>query len=291
MTDTNRERSIVSGDLTDEQRASIFGAANAPLDRRAALRAGRIPLPPKFVIWTAVVLLLLVLGGAIIDHYFGNFGGTVTPTSLGPPILQTTTTSTASQGTNLLSLEAYMGLKFIGSATAGAFSLTNQSQQPWRLSSQKGKVVVLTFYNSICNDICPVLGAEIREAHQLLGLKSSKVVFAIVNTDPKQLSISSQSEALREPGLSNIPSVSFLSGSIQSLNGVWTTYGVRISVGAKANEVTHNNVLYFIGPSGGLDAYAKPFGVESKSGRFSLNSSSIHHYAQAIAETAVSLVP
>jgi len=291
VTSTNRERSDPSGELTEEQRASVFGAANALADRRAVSRFGRLPVPPKFVIWTVTVLLLMGVGGQIIDHYFGSIGGKTIAAKLVLPNLQATSTTNVSSDANLLSLQTYMGLKFIGSAAAITFTLTNQSNQKWSLASQKGKVVVLTFYNSICNDICPVLGAEIREAHQLLGLESSKVVFAIVNTDPNQHSVSPQSEALREPRLSKIPSVSFLTGSVQQLDSVWTTYGVKINVGARANEVTHNNVLYFIGPNGKLDAYATPFASENKFGHFTLNSSSIHLYAQAIAETAVSLVP
>jgi cytochrome oxidase Cu insertion factor (SCO1/SenC/PrrC family) len=291
MADTNGERSDVSGELTEEQRTSIFRAANTKADRSAAFRTGRVPVPPRFILWTVAILLAIGLAGEIIDHYFGSFGGNVTATSLVSPDLHVSTTTTPSKGDGLVALEGYMGLKLIGSAKAGTFSLTNQATQPWSLASQKGKVVVLTFYNSICNDICPVLGAEIREAHQLLGLQSSKVVFAIVNTDPNQLSASPQSEALLEPGLSKVNSVSFLTGNLTNLDRVWTMYGVKVDVGSRANEVTHNNVLYFIGPDGQLDAYAMPFATESNSGRFSLNDSSIHHYAQAIAETAVSLMP
>jgi cytochrome oxidase Cu insertion factor (SCO1/SenC/PrrC family) len=291
MTDSNNEHAGVSDELSDEQRAAIFGAANVKVDRRTALRAGRVPIPPRFVLWTTAVLVALALGGVIVDHYYGTFGSSVTPTSTKITVLPVTSSTIASKGPNLITLETYMGLKFIGSANAGSISLTNQRGQKWSLAAQKGKVVVLTFYNSICNDICPVLGAEIREAHRLLGLESSKVEFAIVNTDPNHLSVSPQSPALRGPGLSKIATLSFLSGSVQALDRVWTTYGVQIKVGARASEVTHNNVLYFIGAQGELDAYASPFADISKSGLYSSSRASIHLYAQAIAETAVSLVP
>jgi cytochrome oxidase Cu insertion factor (SCO1/SenC/PrrC family) len=241
--------------------------------------------------WTVAVLVVLALVGEIVDHYYGTFGGTVTTTSIKISTLPVTPTTIAPNGPNLITLETYMGLKFIGSASAGSISLTNQRGQKWSLASQTGKVVVLTFYNSICNDICPVLGAEIREAHQLLGRDQSKVEFAVVNTDPKQISVSSQSPALREPGLSRISSLSFLTGSVQALNRVWTTYGVQVNVGAKVSEVTHNNVLYFVGANGDLDAYARPFATVTSSGHYSSSSSSIHLYAQAIAATAVSLLP
>ena len=188
-------------------------------------------------------------------------------------------------------MAAFIGLKEIANAQASPFTLRDQANQNWSLSGAKGKVVVLSFYNVNCNDVCPVLGAEIREAHQLLGRDQSKVEFAVVNTDPKQISVSSQSPALREPGLSRISSLSFLTGSVQALNRVWTTYGVQVNVGAKVSEVTHNNVLYFVGANGDLDAYARPFATVTSSGHYSSSSSSIHLYAQAIAATAVSLLP
>lgn len=290
MTGANHKRSDASGELTEEQRVSIFAAANAPVARRATLRNRRVEVPPKFVIWTVVALLLLGIGGGVIDHYFGSFGGSAPVTSKVIPKLHVTPTTNPSQGITLISLETFIGLKFIGSATAPTFTLTSQSNQKWSLVSERGKVVVLTFYNSICNDICPVLGAEIKEAYQQLGLDRSKVIFAIVNTDPNQTSVSPQSRALRLPGLSKIPSVKFLTGDVTKLDNVWTMYGIKINVGAKTNQVTHNNVLYFIGPGGNLVAYATPFAAENKTGGFSLGPSSIHLYARAIAETAVSLV-
>jgi hypothetical protein len=54
--------------------------------------------------------------------------------------------------------------------------------------------------------------------------------------------------------------------------------------------VSHNNVLYFIGPNGNLSSYASPFGTESKTGLYSLDGPSLRTYARAIAETADSLV-
>lgn len=278
-----------SDKLTEEQRAAIFAAASAPKDRMTALRAGRVPVSKKFIMWMVVLILFLGLGGEIGQHFFETYGKVPTVTTPASPILKLTTPTIPSSPT-LISLEAFMGLKFIGTAVAPPITLTTQSSKKWSLASQKGKVVVLAFYNSICNDICPVLGSEIREAQHELGLDNANVVFAIVNTDPNQTAISAQSSALRVPGLSNIPSVVFLSGSVSKLDAVWTAYGVKIDVGAKANEVSHNNVLYFIGPNGNLEAYASPFAAESKSGAFSLNPSSAHLYAQGIAETADSLV-
>ena len=51
------------------------------------------------------------------------------------------------------------------------------------------------------------------------------------------------------PGLSGDPYVTLLSGNVDTLNRVWSAYGVRVAVGAKANEVSHNLSLIHILPS------------------------------------------
>jgi protein SCO1/2 len=277
------------GELTEEQRASAFAASNTPKERLAAFRRGRVPVPPKFIIWSAVALLVLGFGGEVGQHFFETYGKVPTVTIPASPPVKGTPAGTTKNPT-LISLQVFMGLKDIGTAVAPTFTLTNQSGARWSLGAQRGKVVVLAFYNSICNDICPVLGEEIRDASRELGVDRTKVVFAIVNSDPKHTTISPRSDALVDPGLVGNDAVTFLSGSVAALNPVWSAYGIRILVGAKASEVSHNNVLYFVSPNGDLSAYASPFGVENKEGRYSLAAPSLHLYARAIAETADSLL-
>ena len=289
-TNGQRVASQTLGELSEEERASAFATANAAKARSAAFHRGRAPVPPKFIIWTVVAVVLLGLGGEVGQHFFETIGKapTVTiPTS--PPVKGTPAATPKSP--SLIALQVYMGLKEIGTEVAPPFTLKTPSGSDWSLKNQRGKVVVLAFFNSICNDICPVLGEEIRDASRELGVERSKVEFAIVNTDPNHLKISPRSDALTVPGLSGDPAVTLLSGTIATLNPVWSAYGIRILVGATATEVSHNNVLYFVAPNGDLSAYAAPFGTESKTGRYSLAASSLHLYARAIAETADSLVP
>jgi cytochrome oxidase Cu insertion factor (SCO1/SenC/PrrC family) len=290
MTSGSTGSSHESDALSDDQRSEIFAAANAPRVRLGRVRAPRAPIPKKFVLWAVAAIVFLGVGGQIAGHYFQSYGkAPKTTTTTTTPVLNLAPT-TLPTSTTLTSLEAYIGLKFIGSAKAHPFTLTTQSNKSWSLSRQKGKVVVLAFYNSICNDICPVLGAEIRRATQELGSNKKKIVFAIVNTDPKQRSISPASQALSIPGLTASPSVVFLSGNVTTLDTVWRAYGIRIIVGAKVNQVSHNNALYFVSPRGDLVAYADPFATQSKSGVYSLSAPVMQRYAQGIAATASSLV-
>ncbi|HVB52459.1 MAG TPA: SCO family protein [Acidimicrobiales bacterium] len=248
-----------------------------------------MPVSKKFVIGMVALVLFLGFGGEIGQHFFETYGKAPTVTAPTSPILNETTTTNPSTPT-LISLETFMNVKFIGAAVAPTFSLTTQLDKKWNLAAQKGKVVVLTFYNSICNDVCAVLGPEIRAARRDLGSRRSKVEFAIVNTDPRRTLVSTQSKAVQVTGLSTNPSAVFLTGDLKDLDAVWTSYGVKVKVGAKMNQVSHNNVLYFIGPSGNLEALATPFAIESKTGTFSWNTPSMRLYAQGIAETADSLV-
>jgi protein SCO1/2 len=268
MTNTNPGPLGPGNELTAEQRA-------------AALRVGRSPVPPKFIVWAIIAFAVLGLGGDIVDHYLGTFGATTTTVR--------SSTSSTTEPLSSLTPTQYMGLKLIGNVTASPFTLYDQSGSQWSLSDAKGKVVVLTFYNGACNDACLMLGEEISQAHAILGANASKVDFVIVNTDPRALGVSPLPKALTVPGLARSPSVYFLTGSIEALNSVWSNYGIVVKVGAKASEVTHNNVIYFISPNGDLAAFADPFGRLNQAGFFTLAPADLHRYATGIAQAASSL--
>jgi cytochrome oxidase Cu insertion factor (SCO1/SenC/PrrC family) len=288
MTTGNESTPREPDGMSDEDRAAVFAAANAG-KRATALRSGRLTVPTKFIAWAIVAVLALGFGGELAQHFFETYGKASPTTTTSTPVLKGTPTTDPNLPT-LLSLQVFIGLKDVGDAVAPTFTLHSQTGHTWRLASHKGQVIVLSFFNAVCNDICPVMGAEIKLASGELGVDADKVDFVIVNTDPNETSISPASSALVEPGLEDVPSVTFLSGSVDALNRVWSAYGVRVEVGAKKSEVSHNNVLYFIGPNGNIVSYAAPFGTESKTGQYSLNAKSVRLYGRAIAETADSLV-
>jgi cytochrome oxidase Cu insertion factor (SCO1/SenC/PrrC family) len=289
LTNGDQETSRDPNELDEEQRAAIFAAANAPRYRHGAVRTRRVTIPGKFIAWTIVAVLVLGLGGEVGQHFFETYGKAST-TATTTPVLKGTPTTNPNLP-SLISLQVFIGLKDIGDKIAPPFTLRTQRGRKWRLASHKGQVIVLAFYDSICNDICPVVGREIALASHEIGTRGAMVHFVIVNTDPKATVISTSSSALTVPGLSGDPSVTLLSGSVDELSRVWSAYGIRVIVGAKANEVSHNNALYFIGPNGNLVSYSEPFGTESRTGLYSLNLPSLRTYARAIAETADSLVP
>jgi cytochrome oxidase Cu insertion factor (SCO1/SenC/PrrC family) len=285
---------IRRGPLTNEERAAAFSVAACPIsdgtDRNAALRAGRAPVPRKVVLGFIAAFAAIGLGGVVLEHFFGSVGvaSSVTTTTLsttGAPPAQRVPTSPQLTG----SLAAFIGLKSIGNAEAPSIDFRDQTGTVWSLRDHTGKVIVVTFANIGCNDICPVLTEELRQAGALLGAKAADVEFLIVNTDPSNTSVVSTPAALTANGLEHDHSVHFLTGSLRQLNTVWINYGVTVTVGNSPQQMTHNNVLYFVDPQGQLRSRAIPFANENGRGVYGLPQADVARFAQGIAVTAASL--
>ena len=82
----------------------------------------------------------------------------------------------------------------------------------------------------------------------------------------------------------------FLTSNLTTLNAVWRAYGVSVNVSRTSGIVAHNDVMYFVDPSGRLRYEATPFANESSSGAFSLPSASIDRWGQGIATYARQLL-
>ena len=266
--------------------ASGHDTGQSPIDRAAALKAGSAPVSPKFILWAIVAFAVLGLGGEALQHYYGNLG---LPTTATIPI--TSTTTTVATGTQRsLTMSEFLGLRQIGTAAAPAFTLKDPQGRPWSLSGARGKVVVLSFYDANCNDICPVLGAEIKEANGLLGANATKVDFVIVNTNPHDLKPAASSPALTVPGLTGASNVVFVTGPLSTINAVWSAYGISIRVGAHPDDETHNNLMYFIDPAGQLRIQIDPFAHANAFGVVSLDPAQIQRFARGISNEATSLI-
>ena len=277
--------------LTAGERAAAFSVGRPSVDRKAALEAGSTPIPRRAIVGIAVALGLIGLGGVVFDHFFGNTGLTTSvtttlPTSGAPP-----TPATPAAPPLAAPLDAFIGLKQLGGGTAPQIQLRGTDRQVWSLAAQTGRVVVVTFYDQGCNDICPVLGTEIKQADALLGPRAANVEFAVVNTDPNSSAVSTAPGALVVPGLQSVPNVHFLTGPLRQLNATWIAYGVTVTIGNTPTQIAHNNVIYFVDPQGRLRSLALPFANENSQGAYVLAPADIQRFAEGIARTAATLIP
>jgi cytochrome oxidase Cu insertion factor (SCO1/SenC/PrrC family) len=283
------------GPLSATERAAAFTDGTTAVDRAAALRAGSTPVPRKFIAWIIVAFAVLSFGGLLAEHFTGNgsaASSTAPPTtfpSTGNSAPATPVPSSAPPISG--SLSAFIGLKRLVGATAPAIDLEDQNGAPWSLAGVHGKVVVLTFFDSPCNDICPILSTEIAEAKNLLGAqRSADVDFVVVNSDPLATSLVPNPAGVAGFGPGSPDTFLFLNGPLNELNGIWSSYGVTVTVQKSTNLVTHNNIMYFIDPQGRTRFLATPFANEDQLGTYSLAPADVQRFAQGVANTAASLV-
>ena len=128
--------------------------------------------------------------------------------------------------------------------TAPEISLHDQNGQPFTLSSQKGKVVLLYFGYVNCPDECPLTMAHVKLARESLGNRAQDVQVIMVSTDPAR----DTPQALKTFMEHFDPSFLGLTGSIPDLQKTWQAYGVTVEDGGE----THSTFLYVIDPAGNI---------------------------------------
>ncbi len=264
------------------------------IDRAAALAEGAPGVPAKFVFWVLGVVLVLSLGGLLGEHVFSSAGLNPVPTTApGPPVTAepaATPQAPAPDRSINASLESFMGLSTPTPKPAPAFTLSDQNGQATTVPAQPPRVVVLTFFNAPCNDICPVLANEIEQADTDLGAAAQNVEFLTVNTDPSALAQSAEGPVLSLTSLGALPNWRMLTGPLVTLNRVWRAYGISISVDKKTGLEAHNDVVDFIDAQGELHYRATPFADESTTGTYSLPAASVARWGEGIATYAMRLL-
>jgi cytochrome oxidase Cu insertion factor (SCO1/SenC/PrrC family) len=254
-------------------------------------------VPRSFIVVALASIALLGLGGAALDRAFPGTAGAPAAadivTTIGdyPPPFAVATAGrgdhpTGTVGPQLPASEsALMGLQKLTVMAAPSFSLVDKQGRPTSLAGLRGRVVVLTFFDSACDDICPVMEAELSRAYADLGAAEARVSFVTVNTDPLGLSVGAAGPA-EKGSLRAVPTWHFLTGSLDQLDSVWRSYGVAVEVQTSTRTVSHNEVMYFIDALGRVRDRATPFANETRSGVYSLALPTETKWASGIADEA-----
>ena len=280
---------------TESEASNGPGPGGPEIDRSAALAEGAPKVPANFIWWILGAVLVLTLGGLIAEHVLSATGlnptSTTATTAPNPVRVSPRDTPTPAAVNRSLSaaLPQFMGLITPSPRPADGFSLIDQKGQPVTVPPNPPRVVVLTFFDAPCNDICPVLAAELKQADIDLGAQASNVEFVSVNADPNALAASAADPA-GATGLAALPNWHFVTGPLATLNTVWKAYDVSISVNAKTGLEAHSDVMDFIDPGGFLRYRASPFADESSNGTYSLSAAAEARWGQGIAIYAEKLI-
>lgn len=160
------------------------------------------------------------------------------------------------------------------------FTLTDQYGGQVSLGGFRGKVVVLSFNDDQCTDLCTLLAQDIVVADRDLGPIASHVVFLSVSANPFYPSVASVAAWTEEHGLGGEKNWVFATGSPAQLRAIWKDYGAYVQLDYQNRTVVHSTELYFIDPSGQERAIAS----------FGTNAANTSLYAHGMAQMAADLL-
>jgi protein SCO1/2 len=135
---------------------------------------------------------------------------------------------------------------------APQIELKKSNGESFRLSDQKGKVVLLFFGYTSCPDVCPTTLAELKQVMDGLGDKTKLVQVVFVSVDPERDTPEKIQEYVEHFNQEFIG----LSGTTNELESIWSKYGVfREEVesdSAFGYIVNHTARTYLIDTEGNL---------------------------------------
>jgi protein SCO1/2 len=132
---------------------------------------------------------------------------------------------------------------------AADFQLTDQNGQPFQLSDQRGKVTLIFFGYTHCQDVCPLTLSLFRNVKEQLGSQADKVRFVFITVDPERDTPQVLSDYLAKFD----PSFVGLTGTSAELTPVWKAYGVyqeKQSAQSLDELIDHTAITYVIDKKG-----------------------------------------
>lgn len=107
-------------------------------------------------------------------------------------------------------------------APAADFTLTDQDGRPFRLSDQRGNVVLLFFGYTNCPDVCPTTLAIWKQVQRALSPDADRVRFVFITVDPER----DTAERIKDHLAIFSPDFIGLSGTPDELSAIYQAYGI-----------------------------------------------------------------
>ena len=129
------------------------------------------------------------------------------------------------------------------------------------LSDWRGQVVVLTFMDSQCQEVCPLTAVHLRSAYRQLGSEAGSVVFVGINVNLEANTVEDVLATTQKWRLDEIASWHFLTGTEDQLRPIWEAYDVTVYPAPEVEgELVHTPGVFLIDQAGELRWYVStPF--------------------------------
>ena len=146
---------------------------------------------------------------------------------------------------------------------APGFVLRDQNGQLTSLAQFRGKVVVLTFIDPECTQLCPLTTKGMVDALKMLGpAATSQVQLLGIDANPSKTQVADVAAYTREHELQG--RWRFLTGSEAQLERVWRSYHVYVAQKKDSDDVVHEAVVFVIDQNGyESSVYPTPMSYES----------------------------
>ena len=129
----------------------------------------------------------------------------------------------------------------VGKRPAPAFVLHDVLGGNRSLASTRGKVTLITFLDSRCRSLCPIVGRSIGDVQRQLPQETRPTVL-VVSVDPAGDRPASVRKAA---GLWRLgPGWHWLTGTRQELAAVWRAYGIAVQ--PRTNDIVHGAAVYLV---------------------------------------------
>lgn len=135
---------------------------------------------------------------------------------------------------------------------APQIELIRSNNETFRISDQKGKIVLLFFGYTSCPDVCPTTMAELKLVMDELGDQADAIQVVFISVDPERDTPEKIQKYVERFNTEFIG----LSGTVDELSAVWENYGVFREV-VESNSafgyiVNHTARVYLIDTAGNL---------------------------------------
>jgi len=132
--------------------------------------------------------------------------------------------------------------------TAPDFTLHDQHGQLIRLSSERGRFVIVTFLYVHCRDVCPAIAGQLNEALHELGPARNDVRVLAVSVDPKGDTPAAVRHFIAVHRL--LPQFLYLTGTTKTLKPIWDAYHIASTPSAHGILVSHTALEILLDRSG-----------------------------------------
>jgi cytochrome oxidase Cu insertion factor (SCO1/SenC/PrrC family)/thiol-disulfide isomerase/thioredoxin len=138
-----------------------------------------------------------------------------------------------------------------GVVHAPRLDLTNEDGTPLTLARFKGDVVVLTFNDDRCADLCALFAQDVIAAdHDLSANARKHIAFVSINANPYYPSTTDVQAWTDQHGLAHLGNWYYGTGSPSQLAATAHAYAVNIQLDPATKSVAHGTEIFVIDPKG-----------------------------------------